>query len=278
MRGILLLILWGGGRLLADVVILNDGRTVSGSVESGNTQELHLKTGDRTQTIDIPQVQAIQFGVSSAAAAGPAKAPPETRTLILKDGTRVTGRWWSIDASQVHFLVKNQLEHYARSDVVAVTSGDAPPPPAPSHSAPAPPPAQPRAAPAEPQPPALQPATPQASPSRPPTLQRPSAKAPPAEGRSVSQPEVIGAVYFWNGRDLTPLERNQAAERKRGSTEYWEMSGAQSRVHVEEASALAVIVRLPRGVNPASYSLVPADRGRAADARPAPIRAARVAY
>ena len=55
MRRILLLILWhfgllAGNRLFADVVTLKDGRQISGAVESGNTQELHLKGGDQSQT------------------------------------------------------------------------------------------------------------------------------------------------------------------------------------------------------------------------------------
>ena len=269
MRSILLLILWTGRGLFADVVTLNDGRTLSGSVESGNTQELHLKAGDQTQTIDIHDVQAIQFGVSSTVPAAPLKSPPETRTLILKDGTRVTGRWWSIDASQVHFLVDNRLQHYPRSEVLAVTSGNVPPPPPPPTSPPAasPPPRPAAAATQQPpveRPPASPPA-PAAGPARPPTLQRPAAKAPPAEGRGVSQPDEIGAVYLWNGRNLTPLEHSQAVERKRGSTSYWEMAGAQSHVRVKEVPAMAFIVRLPRGVNPASYSLFPL--ATAADAR-----------
>ena len=123
MRRILLLIFWqfgllAGGRLFADVVTLKDGRQIPGLVESGNTQELHIKVGDQSQTIDIHQVQAIQFGVSlpaPPAAPPPAKAadpapqpapaaataPAQPNSLILKDGTHVTGRWWSIDASQV---------------------------------------------------------------------------------------------------------------------------------------------------------------------------------
>jgi hypothetical protein len=260
MRSVLLLVLWAGGRLFADVVTLNDGHQVSGLVESGNTQELHIKTGDQSQTIDVHQVQAIQFGVSSAAGPAPTKAiPPENRTLILKDGTRVAGRWWSIDASQVHFLVNNQLQHYARSDVSAVTSGDAtlPPPTAPSNPPAVPPAQSPAATPA--QSPAATPAqSPAATPKpQPPTLQRSPASRPPAAPSGVSQPEEIGAVYFWNGRDLTPLERKPAVERKRGSTQYWEIPGAQSRVRLKEASGLAFVVRLPRGVDPAGYNLFP---------------------
>ena len=47
MRSVLLLVLWAGGRLFADVVTLNDGRQVSGLVESGNTQKLQIKTSDQ---------------------------------------------------------------------------------------------------------------------------------------------------------------------------------------------------------------------------------------
>jgi len=85
MRRIILLVFWqfgllAGGRLFADVVTLKDGRQISGVVESGNTQELHVKVGDQSQTIDIHQVQAIQFGVSLPA---PAAAPPPPKAAVL---------------------------------------------------------------------------------------------------------------------------------------------------------------------------------------------------
>lgn len=130
MRRILLLILWhfgllAGSRLFADVVTLQDGRQISGSVESGNTQELHFKVGDQSQTIDIDEVQAIQFVVSLATLANappppkaeapvlaaPEPAPAQPNSLFLKDGRHVAGRWWSIDATDMHFLVNNQLRH-----------------------------------------------------------------------------------------------------------------------------------------------------------------------
>jgi len=276
LRRILPLILWhlgllAGGRLFADVVTLKDGRQISGSVESGNTQELHIKAGDQSQTIDIHQVQAIQFGVSAPAAAtappppkaaAPAPAAPEPapNSLILKDGTRVAGRWWSLDATDMHFLVDNQLQHYPRPDVSGVTFGDAtlpPPPPPPARSTPpVATPAQPHASAAQPErPPTLARSSSTPAPERP-TLARPSS-APPPPSRGLSQPEEIGAVYFWNGRDLTPLERNQAAERGRGPTQYWEMPGPQSRVRLKEASGLVFVVRLAKGVDPHSYSLFP---------------------
>ena len=276
MRRILPLILWqlgllAGGRLFADVITLKDGRQMSGAVESGNIRELHIKVGDQSQTIDIREVQAIQFGVSlppSPAAPPPAKAgdlalEPATAaatapadSLILNDSTHVTGRWWSIDASHVHLLVNNQLQHYPRPDVSAVTFGGAtlPAPPTPPSATAAHPPAS-----------AAQPArvptlarSSAGTPPQAPTLTRPSGSAQPsAPPRGLSQPEEIGMVYFWHGRVLTPLERNQAVERKSGSTQYWEMPGPQSHVRLTEASALVFILRLPPGVDPAGYSLFP---------------------
>ena len=62
-------------------------------------------------------------------------------------------------------------------------------------------------------------------------------------------------VYFWNGKVLIPLERKEAVERKKGSTQYWEMPGPQSPVRLTEASRLVFILRLPKSVDPASYSL-----------------------
>jgi hypothetical protein len=64
-------------------------------------------------------------------------------------------------------------------------------------------------------------------------------------------------VYSWNGKVLTPLERNQAVERRSGSTPYYEIPAPQSRVRLPEAPSLVFILRLPKGVDPASYSLFP---------------------
>ena len=62
-------------------------------------------------------------------------------------------------------------------------------------------------------------------------------------------------VYFWNGKVLIPLERVQAVERKRGSTQYFEMPGLKSPVRLSETTSLVFILRLPPGVDPASYTL-----------------------
>ncbi len=79
MRRILLLIFWqfgllAGGGLFADVVTLKDGHQISGLVETGNIQQLHIKVGDQSQTIDVHEVQAIQLGISLPAP--PAGPPP----------------------------------------------------------------------------------------------------------------------------------------------------------------------------------------------------------
>ena len=259
MRRIPLLILLqfgllAGALLFADVVTLKDDRQISGSVESGNTQELHIKVGGQVQTIDVHQVQSIAFGPSSPAA--PATPPPpkpadrtpatsqpapaQPNTLILRDGTHVAGRWWSLDDTDLHFLVDNQLQHYPRHDVLGVTFGNASLPPPPERSTPAP-------------------AASAAGPARPsPTLAQPrSSPAPGAAPRGVSQPNEIGRVYFWNGKDLTPLEVNRAVERRSGGTPYYEIPGPQSPVRVGEGPNLVFILRLAKGIDPATYSLFP---------------------
>jgi len=193
-------------------------------------------------------------------------------TLILKDGTHVTGRWWSIDAAEVHFLVDNQLHHFARAQVSAVTFGDAtlpaPPTPAPAAQPPAQAPPAP-AAPAEPAPraPSL---------SRPPSLNRnpppaassssPSPAPASAPARAVDEPDQIAAVYFQRTpREFVPLDHTQAVERRRGSSSYFEIAGPQARMRVKEATELVFVVRLPKGLLASVYSLfplVPADGAR----------------
>jgi hypothetical protein len=271
MRRITRLILWhfgllAGTPLFGDLVTLKDGRQISGVVESGNLREIHVKVEDQSQTIDLHQVQAIQFGVSSPAPRSNApdlapgvsgSAPAQPDSLILHDGTRVSGRWWSLDATHMHFLVNNELQHYPRSDVSGVTFGSANPPPLAARSTPsaksAPPPAgatEPARAPALAQSP-VGPA-PQS-----PTLTRNSGSAPLSPPRGLSQPQEIGVVYSWNGKILIALERNRAVEHGRGSTQYWEMPAPQSSVRLKEAPSLVFAVYLPEGVDPASYSLFP---------------------
>ena len=198
-------------------------------------------------------------------------------TLILKDGTRITGRWWSIDANEVHFLVNSQLQHYRRAEVSAVTFGDAalPAPPTPT-AAPAPAAQPPAAAPTAPAEPTLRSAPTLARPeplpasSGPPTLRSapslsrpgPAPAPPPAEpSPAITEPEQIGQVYFRNGSgELLPLEKNQAAERRRGSTQYWEILGINSPVRFKAAPEMQFVVRVASGSDEI-FSLYPMTQG-----------------
>jgi len=156
-------------------------------------------------------------------------------TLTLKDGRRVTGRWWSADASQIHFLVDNQLQHYARPDVSSVTFGS-------EAAAPVPAPAAPQA---------------QAQPLSGSAPTQAGSQPAPAV-RMLREPEETGAVYFRNASgELIPLEKNLATERKSGATSYWEMPAAQSRVRLKTAPDMLFVVRLAKGIDPATLSLCP---------------------
>jgi len=175
-------------------------------------------------------------------------------TLFLKDGNHVTGRWWSADATQVHFLIDNRLQHYQRADVKGVAFGNATelPPVGPVYK-----PAQP---------------TPETREVNLPP--KPAAATAPA--RPLSEPEQPGVVYFRNGSgELIPLERTQAVERKKGSVQYWEMQPARSPVRLQAASEMQFVVKLDSGTGPEAYGLYPMES--AANARRTKAQAGRKA-
>jgi hypothetical protein len=45
-------------------------------------------------------------------------------TLVLRNGTRVSGKWWAADAKAISFLVNDHLEFYPRPDVSEVIFGE----------------------------------------------------------------------------------------------------------------------------------------------------------
>jgi hypothetical protein len=45
-------------------------------------------------------------------------------TLVLRNGSRVKGRWWATDGSVISFLVNDHLEWYSRSEVSEVVFGE----------------------------------------------------------------------------------------------------------------------------------------------------------
>jgi hypothetical protein len=163
-------------------------------------------------------------------------------TLTLRDGTHVTGRWWAVDANQVHFLVNNQLQDYPRSDVSMVTFGAEAVTPAPE------PPKQPPAYVPPPPPPPTG------------TLRLPAARSNPEPDPPTGAVHAleIGPVYFRNDSgDIMPLERTQASAQKRGASQYWEMPATRSRVRLKTAPSLVFVLRLAKGTDPESYSLFP---------------------
>ena len=86
MKRALLLLLWQFGVLagvnaFADIVMLKDGRQVSGSIESGNTQEVRIQTEGHTEVIAVDQIQSIRFGVLAVPPAPASPAPAPTTAL-----------------------------------------------------------------------------------------------------------------------------------------------------------------------------------------------------
>lgn len=45
-------------------------------------------------------------------------------TLILRNGKRITGRWWATDGTVISFLVNDHLERYSQSEVLEVVFDD----------------------------------------------------------------------------------------------------------------------------------------------------------
>jgi hypothetical protein len=45
-------------------------------------------------------------------------------TIVLRNGTRVSGKWWAADAKAVSFFVNDHLEFYPRPDVSEVIFGE----------------------------------------------------------------------------------------------------------------------------------------------------------
>ncbi len=64
----------------ADVIVMRDGRTVTGSFLGGDARQVRMVVNDKVQTFSIPDITRIEFGASQPAAPPAASAPPETRT------------------------------------------------------------------------------------------------------------------------------------------------------------------------------------------------------
>jgi hypothetical protein len=162
-------------------------------------------------------------------------------TLVLRNGTRIDGRWWATDAEAVHFLASGHLERYARPDVSEVIFGDAPAAPVAPAREPAPAAVVPRAA------------------------TEPTAAAAVRPAAPVTAfPDQIGIVYFQapNG-NLFALEQIVAAGHRvpsfygRSTGQYWEVPGPHSSFRLRPDSALQFMVELPGRIPPGNLKLYP---------------------
>ena len=69
-----------GANAFADVVILKDGRQITGIVELGFSSQIRLRTGDKSEMISIDRIQSIQFDPLEGAppqTVGPQRAGPQ---------------------------------------------------------------------------------------------------------------------------------------------------------------------------------------------------------
>ena len=90
MKRILIVLLCGTA--FADVVTLKDGRQVSGTIESGNTQEVRIQVEGRSEAIAVEQIQSIRFGVMAVRPA-PVSAPPsQSQVITIPAGTEIAVR------------------------------------------------------------------------------------------------------------------------------------------------------------------------------------------
>src|ERR1035438_7747422 len=69
-----------GANAFADVVLLKDGRQITGIVELGFSSQIRLRTGDKSEMISIDRIQSIQFDPLEGAppqTVGPQRAGPQ---------------------------------------------------------------------------------------------------------------------------------------------------------------------------------------------------------
>jgi hypothetical protein len=155
--------------------------------------------------------------------------------LKLRDGVRITGRWWAADASFINFLVDGHLQRFSRLEVAEVVFNDEP------------------------------------AADRAPASVEPGSRSEPAPGVStlpaaplIPEPDQIGAVYFQDNSDhLVPLESTEASAHRvpipgtRSSTQYWDMRGARSPVRFKSNARLVFVVEVPGGIATGSFKLYP---------------------
>ena len=66
----------------ADVITLKDGTQLYGVIESGNTQQVHIQAGGKSETVWVEQIESIKFGPPDAAPPRPAAPVPTSSTAV----------------------------------------------------------------------------------------------------------------------------------------------------------------------------------------------------
>jgi hypothetical protein len=164
-------------------------------------------------------------------------ASADADKLILRNGTRVPGRWWATDDKAISFLVNDRLEWYSRPDVSEVIFGDGPNA-TPTQSLAAPVPA---------------------------TAPSPAGSTRSAE-MIVRKPDQIGAIYLQeDSGNLLPVERTEAVAHpgsagpraRRSNGQYWEIPGERAPFRLTSGSRTQFVVEMPAGIAPGTFSLYP---------------------
>jgi hypothetical protein len=149
-------------------------------------------------------------------------------TLVLRNGTRVVGRWWATDGKVISLLVNDHLERYSQSEVSEVVFG------------------------AEPLASAV---------ASPPPISTPPAKAI-NQSPIVARPGQVGAVYFQEeSGNLLRLERAEGVPHRgsaiRRSGQYWDIQGSRSPFRLNSGSRMQFLVEMPSRIAPNAFSLYP---------------------
>jgi hypothetical protein len=65
--------------MLADTVRMKDGRTVHGTYLGGSARQVRMEIGDRIETLDVADIERIEFGSGGRQAPAPPPPPPPAR-------------------------------------------------------------------------------------------------------------------------------------------------------------------------------------------------------
>jgi hypothetical protein len=65
--------------MLADTVRMKDGRTVHGTYLGGSARQVRMEIGDRIETLDVTDIERIEFGSGGRQAPAPPPPPPPAR-------------------------------------------------------------------------------------------------------------------------------------------------------------------------------------------------------